>query len=218
MAEVVEKLSDFPGFGVKYDPEEKPFFKAQLIEALRLLYGVNTGKQILWGIAAAKPKHRADFPAGINVMGVPVHVRFIQSGYKPKTMYDQKGKPKTIGLLKSDNPAHSSSGCPFWVAGGSANQALDTTAGGNGTGSVCYMKYTNAQTFTNKGEKASPHIVLGHELLHSLHALEGKTKSTREDEEWWTVGLKEYKDEVLCENALRSDFNMTLRTKYFDTD
>ena len=217
MAEVVEKLADFPGFGVKYDPTEKPFFKAQLIEALRLLYSVKTGKQIIWRVAAANPKHRADFPSGINVMGVPVDVKFTQAGYKPVTDWTT-GKGVVVDMKEDSRPVFNSSGCPFWVAGGSANEALDTTAGGNGHGSVCHMRYTNAQTFTNKGEKASPHIVLGHELIHSIHALEGKTKDTREDEEWWTVGMKQYKDEVLSENSLRSDFNMTLRTKYFDTD
>ncbi|MEZ5669306.1 MAG: hypothetical protein R3F55_18095 [Alphaproteobacteria bacterium] len=214
MADVTELLPDFPGFACQYDPNKNPFFRPIMVENLRKLKSVDLGRKLLDDIAGANPRQRGDFPPGVNVMAVPTEIHFVQSGHRLEAVYEEDHSRTVTGMSPSANPAYAPDGCPFWIDGGSSNAAVDTMAAGNGTGSVCFMRFHNAQVMTRKGEKADPYIVLGHELIHSLLALTGTTKDGR-DEELWTTGLGAFADEPICENMLRKAFGLALRAKYF---
>ncbi len=218
MPEVVEVLADFPGFAVRYDTSQNPFFKPIMVDTLRKLTTVDLGRELLEQIKDARPKITWDastgLGSGINVLGVPTKINMAQAGYELEKMYDQNANLALEGMSLSDKPEHSPNGCSFYLDGGSANQALDNIADANGDGTVCYMHFSNAQVVTRKGERADPHIVLAHELIHSLHALKGSTKFG-EDEELWTTGLSPYEDEPMSENTFRAAFNLPLRARYF---
>lgn len=63
-------------------------------------------------------------------------------------------------------------------------------------------------------------IILGHELIHALHTLGGSTNygeerlSTNAIEETRTIGLGPWKDDVLTENGLRSEWGLRLRETF----
>lgn len=67
----IYKSSEFKGFAFNYEPSQQPFFKALVKENLRLLATLPTGKRILAAIAKAKPKHRSNYPSGVNVILQP---------------------------------------------------------------------------------------------------------------------------------------------------
>lgn len=75
----------------------------------------------------------------------------------------------------------------------------------------------------------SPHfVVLGHELIHCMHYLSGDTNSYRADDAWGagdsytkheearTVGLGIYANTRICENAIRREAKLKIRTYYSD--
>lgn len=214
MAEILEVLPDFPGFAVKYDTSKKPFFRPTVVETLRKLKEVAAGKALLSAIAAATPAVRGDFPVSINVICVPTSIEFTQSGYKRDGFYGDGGVYTPTGMSPSPNPNFAPVGCPFWLAGGSSNNSIDKTAATNTLGSVCYMNFTNAQIMTRKGEPSAAYIVLAHELIHSLHSLQGITMDGK-GEELWTTGIGEYADNPMSENAFRRQFGLPLRNAYF---
>ena len=214
MAEIVQPLADFPGFAVLYDPTANPFFRPIIVENLRKLKSVAVGKSLLSSIAAAEPRSRDIFPVGINVMCKPTKMNFTQSGFKREVLYGDGGKQTVTGMSPDARPQFSPQGCPFWMAGGSANEACDTKAATNTQGSVCYMHFSNVQVMTRKGEKADPYIVLAHELVHSLHCLQGITMDGK-DEELWTTGIGKYSNNSMSENAFRSAFGCPPRNTYF---
>ncbi len=214
MAELYQAVDAFPGFGVRYDPAKNPYFLLILVDNLKKLQSVAVGKSLLSSIQNAKPTSRGDFPLGINVMCVPSAMMFTQSGFSAIKTYRDDHTFTVDGMRSSASPAHSPAGCPFWKAGGgSANEAMDPTAQSNGTGTVCRMFFTNVEIMTTKGEKTDPYIVLAHELIHSLHCLEGTSAKT--DEELWTTGIDKYANNPMSENAFRTAFGLPLRTQYY---
>ena len=156
MSEVFEKLPDFPGFAVRYDPKEKPYFKMNCVEDLRRIASdkgagdlKTLGTELLKLIADAKPKHRGDFPASINVIMIPTSVDYTQTGYTD------------LGGKMYETPGRGKAGCNFWKRrGGSSNAALDASAASNGTGSVCHMSFTNAQMMT--GHTTAANLLSAH--------------------------------------------------------
>jgi hypothetical protein len=103
---------------------------------------------------------------------------------------------------------------PFSILGGSGNVPTDLVARCDGTGCVCIMEFSNVQIITTKFEKTEPYIVLAHELIHSLHCLQGISADRREDEELGTTGNGQYADQPLTENAFRSAFGLPPRIAY----
>jgi hypothetical protein len=63
-------------------------------------------------------------------------------------------------------------------------------------------------------------IILGHELVHALHSLQGSTKYTGKSsddkaiEECRTIGLGPWKNDALTENGLRSEWGLEARTTF----
>lgn len=220
LSAVKQKLPEFPGFGVQYDPKLKPFFVSSVLEELRRIASQPIGKKLLADIAAARPRSRTapknaneaakaiHFSKGINVVMVPTSMELTQSGYK--MAWTGRGMEKA--MQPSTAASHNVKDCPFHSVGGSCAEALDITAAGNGTGTVSIMKFTNAQIMTSKGEATAPFIVLAHELIHSLHHVTGTRRDTGEED--WTTGIGLYTGEPMSENAFRAAFGMKLRESY----
>jgi len=218
MAIVNEKIPEFSGFAVQYDPTNKPFFAAQLVEDLRRIASKDIGKTLLKAIADATPRTRTPtrltsqelaavtFFEGVNVVAVPISRVFTQSGFKAAVVNNLQT------LVASDAKHHNVKGCPFHAVGGSQALSYDAIAAGDGTGSVSVMKYTNAQVTTSKGETTYSFMVLAHELIHSLHHVTGTRKDS--DEEQWTTGIGVYADNPMSENACRRAFGVRLREMY----
>jgi hypothetical protein len=214
MPEVTKVLEEFPGFAVRYDQTTRPLFRAIVKETLRRLTTVAIGNELLGAIAAARPHSRADFLPGVNVLCIPTRINVTQSGYRREVLDDVDGTEKITGMTPTTLPKFSPPRCRFWHAGGSSNEAVDQTAGSNATGTVCLMRFSNAPVVTDKGESTHAFIVLAHELIHSLHALQGVTIESG-DEELWTTGLGRYARERMTENAFRHQFGIVLRKHYF---
>jgi hypothetical protein len=219
MGTYLQKMMEFPGFGLHFDSDANPFFRSMVLEDMRRIASKPIGQQLLADIAAARPRSRTvtngsedlraiTFPDGVNVMITPTSIQYIQSGYK--AAFTGSGMDKT--LVASNHPAHNLAGCASYPVGGSQALAGNTMAAGDGSGSVSVMRYTNAQVLTSKGETTHSFIVLAHELIHSLHHVTG----TRKDdvEEQWTSGLGMFRDEPMSENKVRAAFGLPPRTAY----
>jgi len=213
MPEIVEALAEFAGIGVKYDPDKNPFFEKIMLENLQKIKSVKVGESLLASIAAATPASRGDFKPSINVLCVPTHINFTQSGFKRDVVYGDGGSQSIVGMTATEDARFAPPGCPFWIAGACANEAVDQGAANN-SGSVCIVRFSNAQVITNKGETALPFVVLAHELIHSLHCLEGK-KIDSQDEELSTTGLGKFADDPMTENKFRLAFGLPIRTQYY---
>ncbi|MDB5309168.1 MAG: hypothetical protein JWO38_3370 [Gemmataceae bacterium] len=57
-------------------------------------------------------------------------------------------------------------------------------------------------------------VALAHELIHALHWLDGTYVSNEGDEEARTVGLGAHSHEPVCENAIRREHKLPIRTTY----
>jgi len=212
---MLQSTKRYPGFAFLIDTKRNPFLVPQALEAMDLLDGTSLGKKLFSLIAAAKPKARADFPKDANVIVTATHerIQFIQKGYNLDVTYGMDHQRIILGLKPSKKDVHNiESRCEFHINGTSVNDSVDKMAAGDGSGSVCYMRYSNAQIMTSKEEAALPHIVLAHELIHSLHCLNGERKNDGEEE--WTTGIGKYKDEPMSENAFREELKLPLRKSY----
>lgn len=226
LALITHKLVEFPGFGVHYDPSQKPYFEANITEDLRKLASKPLGKELLEKIANAKPKNRTvasslvkemqaiPFFDGINVMCVPTTMDFTQAGFK-RDIGIVNGKIEPV-IKTSANPGHNPKDCHFYSVGGSFAEAANPACDSDKMGTVSIMHYTNAQTFSQgSGEREHtwPYIVLAHELIHSLHHVLGIRNNNGEEEEW-TSGLGKFIDEPMSENKMRDAFGHPLRKAY----
>lgn len=221
MPVVNQKLPEFPGFAVQYDPSAKPFFVSMVLEDMRKIASKDIGKSLLKSIADARPRARSappsaneaaraiEFPEGVNVVIVPTTMTYTQSGYK---MAYAPGSGTNKTMQPSAHPSHNVEGCPYYPSGGSVAEAADIMAAGDGTGTVSIMKYTNAQITTAKGEATLPFIVLAHELIHSLHHVTGTRRDSGEED--WTTGIGLFADNPMSENAFRKAFGIKPREKY----
>lgn len=223
---MIETLNGYPGFAVEYDSAKNPYFKSIMVENLTLLSSKELGKELLKGIAEANPITRGDFPKGINVICQPYMMQYVQSGQKLDVMYGESGNEIVLGMKPSTNESHNvkrttdaskvglktwKNNCLFHKRGSSLNKAVDNTQTTKG-GTVCYMEFSNAQVMESNGAMCWPHIVLAHELIHSLHCLTGTHADS--DEEIKTTGIGQYATERMSENAFRAAFKLGLRDAY----
>lgn len=208
------KSSEFKGIGFNYDPQQQPFFKAMVKENLRALSLLPTGKGILKAIRDLKPAHRVkQWPSGVNVMMQPPLTKTwntpglsgqLAGRITDQTKFDdfQKGKGRLIPGISSKTSL----------------QEDNRTAASNGTGSVCTLFYSNTEILSDEGTWFIPHITMGHELIHCLHGLKGIMNPDNRLEEYSTVGIKGYENNIYSENKLRKEAGFPLRTKYFSDD
>lgn len=222
MAVVTVELENFPGLAIQYDPTSTPWFEIGVKEALNKIKSVDLGVQLLKLIADAKPAHRVGqdgvtFPPDINVIISPQANRgFTQSGYKMD--YGPGSAVKNI-MVKSTDPRLNVAGHSFnFSGGGSFNCNQDPRGQGaiahsrDGTGCVCKLEFDSSQIMTRGGFHTTSFINLAHELIHSYHGLYGIHAGANEEK--WTTGIGEFKDEPMSENGFRDKFGMDERTSY----
>ncbi|MEI9983860.1 MAG: M91 family zinc metallopeptidase [Aliidongia sp.] len=213
MAIYSQKLAEFPGFGLYFDPEASPYFRTMVTDDLRKIKTKPIGAGLLVLISKARPRFRTidngpaearaiSFPDGVNVIFTPTSMAYMQSGYKKSNS----------GPVPSANPAHNPDGCRFYPSdGGQGCRAVpaNITAAEDGNGCVSRVLYTNAQCLTAKGEATHSFIVLAHELIHSLNQVYGRRHP--KDEELRTTGLGIYSNEERSENKFRAAFGLPPR-------
>jgi hypothetical protein len=98
--------------------------------------------------------------------------------------------------------------------GGNSHASKDGKAAMGGTGTVAKIYFSNSIRSLNSGLDAPPFIGLGHELIHALHSLKGEKKPNSDEEESRTVGINNYVNEAISENALRQDAGLNMRSVY----
>ena len=219
----VAASSEFKGIGFNFDSSKNPFFKAMVKENLRKLAALPTGKALLKAVADARPEHRQKgLPKSVNVVLTPPYERvLLPPGMKltgaisDQAKYDEWANDKIGVKLIPTLPSKTSVAAHCGKGQGAAKYPKPH---GTGTGSTCYVEYSNIEIRGDDGLWAIPYITMGHELIHCLHALRGTSKFDDKHEEWYTVGIKGYEGETFTENALRAEGNFPLRTKYFKTD
>jgi len=197
--------SGFTGISIVSDPTQ-PFFPTIVKEALRGLKSKKSGNDLLQAIARMSPAdHR-----GYNIL---IH--------RVSISYDMA----LAGTIKPRGGRSFASGAQERL--GVTSQAASIP--GKGV-SVIVGWCQNQVVYTPKvgPNKGTPHFVpppvtLGHELIHGLHTLMGKSKSGNSimvdgkqtsEEEAYTVGLGPYINENHTENKLRTDFKLPQRLSY----
>lgn len=219
----VKKSNEFKGIGFEYDPAKQPFFKAMVKESLRKLAVLPTGEAILKAIKDAEPGYRLQaLPRGVNVViRPPLDRLFLIPGTRKtgqivdQAKHDawQQGKigVKLIPTLSSKTSVGAD-------CGKSQGAAKYPAPHGSGIGSTCYIEYSNTEILSDSGLWAIPHVTMGHELIHCIHALYGESKWDDKEEEWFTVGIKGFEGASYTENKLRAEGGFPRREKYFSDD
>ena len=203
---------EFPGIAFEIS-SDKPFFKAIVKENLRRLAGLQIGRLLLDSIKKAAPAYRVkEFPHGVNVLiQPPLEKRLAPPGMSHKTglITDAKKYADFIGGVGQMIPTMPSK---------TQAQPCNNGAAIGGGGSVCWLFYSNLEMMSSTGEALVPFITMGHELIHCLRALEGRSLPVGDKrEEWATVGIKG-ESYFITENDLRQEAGIALRTKYFAGD
>ncbi len=223
----IHKSSELKGFGFNYDPSSQPFFKALVKENLRKLYTLPTGKLILKAIKSAKPAHTSYFPKGVNVVFQPPLTRdWHTPGYSPKAnKITDQGRFDAFQKARSGDDLTAQEmiqleGKGKLIPGINAKTQVQEESkkfASDGTGSVSVLFYSNTEILSDTGTWFIPHITMGHELIHCLHALLGETDPDNRKEEYKTVGMKGYAG-TYTENVLRQEAGFPQRMKYFADD
>jgi hypothetical protein len=219
----VQKSSEFKGFGFNYDPLQQPMFKALCKENLRLLATLQVGKRLLKAIEDARPGYRNNYPRGVNVvLQPPLNKQWSTPGLgamsgkiTDQTKFDNFLDARNPANLQADRKAGK------LIPGMNAKTCLqedNKKAASDGTGSTATLFYSNTEMLSDTGTWFIPHVTMGHELIHCLHALWGEMDPNDKFEEYKTVGIKGYHDSQFTENRIRQEAGYPLRTKYYADD
>lgn len=172
---------------LEYDPATDPLMLVNISNAIRLLDRSKTWKALLRGMQFSRTGYRPAFcPKKANaIIKQPLKRKF------STTLNDPSKKILTLGAKTSA-------------------QEENSAAAKNGTGSVCWVNWSN------KEFKASPaHIAIAHELIHAYHSLRGQMNADNKVEEYTTVGIHGHETTKICESRICHDLNMVLRAQYF---
>ena len=81
-------------------------------------------------------------------------------------------------------------------------------------GCCSYIMFNpNIYVVPNQGPRP-PYIGLAHEMVHCLHNLLGEAHQDTPTEESRTVGIGRFSGEAICENVIRAEHDIALRTSY----
>ena len=117
-----------------------------------------------------------------------------------------------VKIVRPD--VHCTIGSPGVEGGSRAVPFLESGArGGGGSLAACFW---NPNIFSAPGPAGArpPFIGLAHELTHCMHSLNGTMKQSYDDEEKFTVGLAPFTTTAICENTIRAEHGIALRTAY----
>lgn len=222
--EILKRPSRYPMLAIQYTDTQDPYFELNVMQSLDLIEKSATMREIFKRIADATPGNRhATWPRYCNVLITPPIDRGYQSGVNQfgfmgapgKAIYDawQADKPKPEDGLKLKMAAKCQAEAVSKADGG-----YDITGTKKGSGSICFLYFSNREIMTKSGEPLPMYTTMAHELIHCMHYLYGEAMWDSKDEEHRTVGLKAFSGEKLCENKVREDLAVDKRTKYFADD
>jgi hypothetical protein len=214
------RITGYPGLAIHYDSGKNPFFEVVVTGSLSTLRKYDTGKAIFAAIAGVNPTVKGSgvngFAAGAKVTIHPLvkKVDFMMKGYQHSTNTSSEG-------LNQFNTIQNAILRERWkteerIRGGDGNShvALSYEAAENGSGTVAKVYFTNAIRKMQSGLVSPPFVALAHELIHAIHSLKGEKEAVIANEEARTVGLGQYANERISENALRAEAGLALRTVY----
>ena len=185
------------GIKIQYEESANPYFEIIAKEVLGLIASKPVGLKLLTDIGKQSPQVNDGLPPGCTVLIVPTDER---------KFYDN-----TDGIRA---PRDKRVMVPSGLSG-SKNASLCAVASGEtARGSACKLYFNNTIRMTSKGETTYPFIVMAHELIHSLHCLQGGRKDGK-PEELCTTGIGDYAGEEITENKIRAEHGLPERTEYF---
>ncbi len=200
--------TSFKGIAVTEDPAQ-PFYFAIVKEALQLLQMSRTGGLLLTAIAQTAPADNRGFKVLID--RVQISYDMAMQGNLP-TIKPRGGRSYARAAQQRLGVGSDAASIPgegvSVIIGWCQNQVMYTPKLGPNSGKPHFVP---------------PPVTLGHELIHALHTLKGKSKSgqsimigdkSTSEEEAYTVGLGPYANKKLTENQLRKDFNLPERLSY----
>jgi hypothetical protein len=220
----------FPNFDgievhIPSDYEQLEQFGLSVMECLKQIRRLPTGDILLNQIKFAVPLavspaiaenpeiRNLRFDISVNVIIMPIVVRYMQGGYR-----------EVFGeMVESSHPGHNPSRGAFWRRAGSGAQteALDNDAASKpGIGSKAVVRFSNAQM--SNSLETPPFIVLAHELIHAVHHLYGVRWDGQEEDR--TTGTGNFDGgrsgrgpgirPLLSENELRREARLPIRRSY----
>jgi hypothetical protein len=210
----IHASKQFRGLAFDYDASQNPFFKAMIKENLRMLSKLKTGEILLDSIRKATPAYRSNlFKPGVNVIiRPPLSRTWVAPGI------GMKAGVATLNDQAKYDAFKLGTGQMIPTMASKTQTQPDNAGASMGGGSVCWLFYSNNEIHSGGGEWLIPYITLGHELIHCLRALEGKSLPVGDKkEEWATTGIKG-EAYFITENDLRQEAGLPLRTKYFHDD
>lgn len=220
--DIIKRPSSYPMLAIKYSDSSDPFFEVNVMTSLAMINSSSTMKEIFRKIKEAQPEHRpSSWPRMCNVLITPPIDRAYQTGLT-EFGFETPARRKAFDSWQTSKDAKH--GLKLKMAAKCQAQADSKKHsqfdrdGKQGTGSVCYMFFTNKEVMTKSGEPLPMHITLAHELIHCMHYLYGDSMWESRDEEHRTVGLKKFSTEALCENKVRAELGLEERKKYFADD
>lgn len=180
------------------------YYASNVNQALDHINGKPVGKALLEAIAGASPAHSAG-EANVVIFS-PANREFTQSGYSHPMFGQMVGEGK-VGAMTPRGAADN------------YNDPDNRPAAEGGGGSSCRVRWNSTIHPPAAGGMLPPaFICLAHELVHSMHALEGTTRTGDSPdgptEELYTVGLGEFADEAICENTIRGEHGFDPRPSY----
>jgi hypothetical protein len=208
-----QNLEIYPGIFVAGD-DKRPEFYGEVVRALKSIESKPVGSSLLKTIALANSnkgkKVVIEETTSANQCAIPV--TDTSPEFRKKLL-----EPGSSGLI-----AHARKlvvGTRVETKEEKNSQFL------RGEGSDVVIRW-NPNLKTVNGIERPPFIALAHELVHANHFVEGtcfrelkgfaheNRDSGLAEEEMRTVGLNQYKAEPLCENAIRQEHGIPLRTQY----
>jgi len=189
---------------------EQPFFTAIVKEALNRLNQLTTGRLLLEALSATSP---AD-DRGYQVLIHRVSISYKMALDAPPRASGGSGrsfaKPGLQRLGVGSDAASQRGAGASAIVGWCQNQVVYTPKVGEHKGKQQFLPSA---------------LTLGHELIHALHVLKGKSKSgsgsiflvdgvKTNEEEAYTVGLGAYANKKFTENKLRAELGIPRRESY----
>jgi RHS repeat-associated protein len=202
-----EPLANYPGIAVQYNQTTRPHFKSVVEDALAQIAGTPTGQALLQSIAQSTPANAHPDSPGTHVIIKPTDEHLMLPNGMRRGFGGELAPGRTLGTRPFNQTPQS----------GSIASALDQALADNQQGTVGQLRFNDTVRSTSLGEDIPSVVVFAHELIHLEHYLRGDKRDGK-DEEWATVGIKGYENEVITENKIRTELGLPLRTRYYADD
>lgn len=195
----------FTGIFVAVEASQ-PFYLEIVKDALRGLQARANGAALLRAIAEAAPADNRGYNVLVHRVSISYEVAMNGTVTPRGGRSFAGGAQSRLGVTSS--AAQTRGQGVSVIAGWCANQVQYTPKVGPNVGVPHFVP---------------PPVTLGHELIHALHILRGKSLTGTtipldgkqvSAEEAYTVGFGPYRDKKYTENKLRADYNLPERLSY----